>query len=62
LLDHDAESGIYVSGKGIYFGNDGGILPFLDFVKQKEVFKPEILSTDESSVPHTLLLLKRTNP
>lgn len=62
LLDHDTESQIYVSGKAMYFGNDGGILPFLDFVKQRDVFKPEVLSTDEASVPHTLLFLKRISP
>lgn len=43
----------------MYFGNDGGILAFLDFVERKAVFAVRILDTDLEPVPHSLILLTR---
>ncbi|KAI6220959.1 hypothetical protein M3Y99_01574000 [Aphelenchoides fujianensis] len=62
LLDHDPQSKIFVSGKNLYFGNDGGILSFHEFVQQQGKFTSKIVHTDEISVPHTLLQLQRIPP
>jgi hypothetical protein len=52
----------YVSGKAHYFGNDGGILAFKEFVTKKELFSVKVLEKDDMSVPHILIVLTRIQP
>ncbi|KAI6195571.1 hypothetical protein M3Y94_01002500 [Aphelenchoides besseyi] len=61
LLDHDPTSRIFVSGKNFYFGNDGGILEFANFCRDKKKFSVAIVHQDDQQVPHTLLRLQRVS-
>ncbi|CAD5220936.1 unnamed protein product [Bursaphelenchus xylophilus] len=60
-LKKTKDASIYLSGKDLYFGNDGGILPFLEFVTEKNLFDVTVVMTDEGSVNHSLLHLKWNN-
>lgn len=50
----------FVCGKDFYFGNDGGMLQFSEYISTKATFTKEIALRDEGNVTHTLLELRRS--
>lgn len=60
LLSRDNESRVFICGKDFYFGNDGGMLQFGEFIDSKPSFTKQIALRDEGNVTHTLIELKRS--
>ncbi|CAD5215136.1 unnamed protein product [Bursaphelenchus okinawaensis] len=58
-LQKSKDAKVFVSGKDLYFGNDGGILPFRDYVTKSNVFDVTVVMTDEEDILFTCFTMEK---